>query len=372
MRKTRIVVASILKPVSDTRMFGKLATTLAANDQYEVIVVGKRTNPLPQHSRVQFVCHPDFGRLSLRRLFAPFRVAVKLRKLQPDIIIAATHELLIPAISRKIASDVKVVYDVQENYHLNILHTNAFPPVVRNIVAWWVRSKELLSASFVDLFILAEKCYATELPFTAARSIVVENKAALPDGFTRQPENENIRLLFSGTLDESTGVVEAIGLAKSLHALDSRVQLHIIGYASRESTRRKLIDAARDSSFIQLTGISAVVEHRVVVEAIRCANFGVISYPSLPHIANRIGTKVYEYLAAGLPIIAAGHLKLASQFPDAAAIEIDLKNIDAETLLKKMRSHIPSPPDLSACWSKDAKELSAAIQQLAQTFDHPK
>lgn len=365
MRKPRIVIASVLKPVSDTRMFEKLATSLAADGKFEIFIIGRRVNPLPAATPgIHFICHSPFGRLSIRRLFAPWRIASKIRRLQADVIIITTHELLLSAISRKIASDAKIIYDVQENYQLNILHTKAFPAIIRNVVAWWVRQKEKLSTSFIDLCLFAEKCYTDQLRFLAARSIVIENKAVLPPTFSREPAKEKITLLFSGTLDETTGVFEAITLTEKLNAIDPRVQLHIIGYASRESTQVKIKRVIRDRAFIKATGVTSLVPHDEIIEAIRTAHFGLICYPSLPHTAGRTGTKVYEYLAAGLPILASDHLKLVAQFPRATITEIDFGNVDGSSLLTKLNSARDSSPDPNALWNVEGEKLRAAVNAL--------
>ncbi|MFM7857128.1 MAG: glycosyltransferase, partial [Flammeovirgaceae bacterium] len=76
-------------------------------------------------------------------------------------------------------------------------------------LAHWVRLKEWVTAPFFRCFLLAEKCYEKELPFTRKKYCVIENKVWLPSDFKRTPDPKYIKLIFTGTLSESTGVFNA-------------------------------------------------------------------------------------------------------------------------------------------------------------------
>ena len=131
MKKRRIVLASVLKPVDDTRMFEKMGTSLAAT--YAVHIVGYPGNAaLLEHDSL-FV-HPlrPFRRISLGRMLAPWRILTRVVALRPAVFVFCTHELIFVALLARLLTSCRLVYDVRENYYRNILYTAAFPRALVN------------------------------------------------------------------------------------------------------------------------------------------------------------------------------------------------------------------------------------------------
>ena len=299
--KKTIVIASVLKPVSDTRMTEKIAATLASNEHLDVHVIGYPAEYSPK-AKITLHSFAAFKRISFTRMVTPFKIFKLIRKIKPSVLIVTTHELLGVALLTKLFTRAKVVYDLQENYYLNILHTTAFPPVVKHVIAAYVKLKETLAARWIDHFFLAEKVYLRQLPFARHNHTVLENKVI--DTF---PSWSNARdplaLLFSGTLARSTGVFEAIALVRELHKTNSKVTLTIIGYAAKERELRQIHAEVRNSDFIKLIGGDAPVIHQEIVQAIMRSGAGIVSYQQNPATQGRTPTKLFEYLAADLPIL---------------------------------------------------------------------
>src|SRR5687767_15050353 len=130
-RKKKVVIASTLKPVDDPRLYEKLALTLTGSERYECHIIGAPGGPVKHVTAHEL---KRVKRLSLWRVTLPFVVLVKIFQQQPDILIIATHELLFVAFVYKILLRGTVLYDIQENYYLNIIHTNAFPPGLRLVI----------------------------------------------------------------------------------------------------------------------------------------------------------------------------------------------------------------------------------------------
>jgi glycosyltransferase involved in cell wall biosynthesis len=308
-KRTIVIIASVLKPVDDTRMFEKIGLSLANTKQYQLHIIGFDSTSTPLHPTIVF--HPlrAFKRLSIQRLLTPFKILLKALSLKPTLFIITTHELLIIAGIVKLLTGCKIIYDVRENYFQNILGTTAFPLIIRNIVAGYVRVKEVLTSIFVDHFFLAEKGYERELIFPGLRTTILENKSkkSLSPHCALKKNNERITLLFSGTLAEITGVFTAIDIAVSLHRIDYRINLVIIGYCSQPEIRIRLKNAVRPHSFIHLIGGDSLVPHNKIMEQIMLADFGIISYTINRSTINSIPTKLYEYLSAKLPILLINH-----------------------------------------------------------------
>ena len=383
MKKRRIVIASVLKPVDDTRMFEKMGVTLGDSGQYEIFIIGYPSIVVPAYANIHFLPLTAFPRISFGRLLAPLKILRILYQVNPQILIVNTHELLIVAVLNRILFGAKIIYDVRENYYRNILYAESFPVLLRPLLAGWVRLKEKVASPLFHHFFLAENGYQKEMSFFRNRSTLIENKAKVPPGLVRTHEPGKIRLLFSGTLAESTGVFQAIGLAKKLHALNDAIQLTLIGYCAKSETLKRIHDEIKGSAFIHLHGGNRLVPHPEVIEAIYASDFGIVCYPPSRHTENAIPTKLYEYLACRLPILLQHHrpwVELGSRYQ--ACIAIDVPSADPGALLQQIQSpfYTTPPADLSAeaasakaeavsaevgvTWESEAEKLLAALENI--------
>ncbi len=356
--KKRIVFASVLKPVDDTRMFEKMAQTLAVTDKYEVHVIGYPSQNEAYHAN-NIALHPSstFKRLSLARLVASVKVVKKLWVLKPHLLIINSHELLGVSVTIKFFLRCKLIYDVQENYFLNILYTKTFPLLLRPILAFYVRAKEVTLSPFIDYFILAEKGYEREFKFAGTNKITIENKALPPYTTPKKKSTEDgfVHLLFSGTLAETTGVFQSISLAIKLHAIQPKIRLTIIGYCAQENVLMKLKREIQPQPFIKLIGGDHLIPHTTIVHEIYQSDFGIIAYPYNASTENSIPTKLYEYLAGTLPILLTNYKPWVDQCaPYTASIAIDFDHIEASDILNRMiktKFYTSNPADVF--WESD-------------------
>jgi glycosyltransferase involved in cell wall biosynthesis len=360
IKKRRIVIASVLKPVDDPRMFEKMARSLAK--EHEIHVIGFPASSRHVYTGITQHPLPALPRLSIRRLIRPWQILRMVLTLRPEAFIITTHELLFMALLAKWCRRLTVVYDVQENYFRNILFTDAFPRLLRGPLACYVRLKELVMMPVIDRFILAEKAYADEMRFLRKKSVVLENKyapsAQPPGDALRTPDQTT--LLFSGTLSHSTGVFAAIELAKGLHALDPSIRLIIVGYAPKAGDASLIRRIIQPLPFITLIGGDQLVDHREIVTWIRRCDFGVISYPVSPATSGSIPTKLYEYLANTLPVLCVDHprwVRLITQYNAGVSYSPDLSNLSKCLAHMKSQAFYPTPPPADVLWASEEPRL---------------
>jgi glycosyltransferase involved in cell wall biosynthesis len=368
LKKNRILLASVLKPIDDTRMFEKLGRSLVEAGGYEVFIIGYPSKNPPQEADSLHVFPlKRFGRLSFGRLVAGFQIFKIIYQVKPKVLIVNTHELLIVAVANRILFGTRIIYDIQENYWRNILQTNAFPRLVRPFLAAWVRLKEKLTSPFFHWNFLAEKGYEKELGFIGKKFTVIENKVWMPDGFQRKTDPTKTRLLFSGTLAESTGVFEAIELAKKLHGLEPSIELLIIGFCALPQTLKDIKQAIQTSPFITIIGGDSLVPHSQIMEAIATSDFGLVAYRLSPHIENSIPTKLYEYLGCQLPILLQGHSPWVEMCrPYSASVTVNFSNPDFNSVLHQMKNSMfyPTPPT-DVTWALEEVKLLGVIEGCA-------
>lgn len=363
IKKRRIVLASVLKPVDDTRMFEKLGATLAEDKNFEVSIIGYPSTNTSTPSGITLIPLPAFGRVSFKRLIMPWIVFKKINQIDPEIIIINTPELLFVAVLTRIFYKRRIVYDVLENYYRNIRFTTTYPWLSRPILSSIVRVVEWITSPIVHHFLLAEKAYSKELAF-AKPFTILQNKLpkSIASRYPRKQTDGNSKLIFTGTLAVSTGVFDAVKLYKRLHEIDATYTLTIIGHCSIPETLSELKDEIRDDSSITLIGGDTLIPHAQILDAISHADFGIIIYPPNPSTQSSIPTKLYEYLALQIPVLirhnAESHQLVES---DHAGIIVNepLNFIQLSEALKQQRPVAMAPEHIF--WESEAKNLITSL-----------
>jgi hypothetical protein len=365
VKKRTIVIASVLKPVDDARMFEKLGLSLSETTRYDVHIIGfpARFESMPM---LQFHPVKAFRRLSFRRLATPWIILGKIFKIKPDILIITTHELIYQALLVRMFSGAKIIYDIQENYFRNIIYTSAYPGLIRALLAAYVRGKENIASVFFNHFFLAEKAYASEFFFTRHRHTVLENKLKKP--LLNVPRGKigkhPISLVFTGTIAETTGVFLAIEVAIKMQAVDPTTSLTLIGYCSQKKLLQKIRNTIQPYNFIKLIGGETLVPHVQIIEAIKSATAGIISYPFNKSTYNSYPTKLFEYLGYKLPIILIRHprwVELCAEFN--AAVVFDPKHIHSKEIIDELRTkkfYNQEPEDVY--WESEQAKLLRILQ----------
>ncbi|MEJ8755437.1 glycosyltransferase [Pontibacter sp. H259] len=309
MSEKRILLASLLKPVNDTRMYGKLGLSLCKLPNTEIHIAGFSA-PIPAEVPANLYFHPvfSFSRLSIKRFAAQHKYWLLLQSIKPDLLIVCTHELLLTSWLYCTKYKCKLIYDVQENYSLNLTAQDTYNPILKRILAKGIQSIETLTAPGITHFFLAEQSYAQELPFIGTNYTVLENKykpAAnyKPRQTPVQLKPGSIKLLYTGTISSIYGIFEAIAFADHWHRINPQVTLTIIGYCAHEPTLQKLKQAILNKPYITLIGGDRLVPHPDILQAIATHDIGLLPYQPNESTYRCIPTKLYEYMAYGLPIL---------------------------------------------------------------------
>lgn len=368
----RVVFASVLKPVGDPRMYEKMAATLAATGRYDVHVVGY---PQPGFTPVEGVTlHPlpPFKRLSVGRWRARWRLWGTLRRVKPDITIVTTHDYLTVILLNRIIFGGRFMYDVQENYRLNLWSQSVYKSVLKFPFGLLVRWKEWLTRPAVCHYLLAEASYGAELGFTKGRSTLIENKALpLPASTERSTPWDGageLRLLYSGTIAEVYGIFEAIDWVVALQKLHPSVRLNIVGYAPDAGTLARVKAKIANLYFVQLEGGDQFVPHERIQAAAGRAHFGLLPYPKNPSTWRCRPTKLFEYASGLLPMlcvpnpfwtepISAWNAGLTVDFQAAPTVEL-LAQLKANSFY-----HTGAPSEAS--WASEGERLVELIDSIS-------
>lgn len=368
----KILIASTLKPVNDTRLFEKIALTLVSKGNHEVSIAGyKAAISESSAKKVKFYPLFKFERLSLQRLFAPFSIIRLCLRLKPDILLVATHELLVAALLLKIFTGQKIVYDIQENYAYNIKYMKTFPPVIRSILALFVRCKELIIAPFIDGFILAEEVYRSQLSFIKDRYIVLPNKFQF-NGSRIQwsgavKPSEPLIFLYTGSISEEYGIWEAISFIEKLQKVGANARLQIIGFTANKNLQQQILQKVATKNYILADIRKNPVPYSEISEAQQPGTILLLPYRPGKAFAGKVPTRLYEGMAKNLPMIVEEKLNLQYiASPYQAAVFIDYNNFEAEELLKTITNQVfyTTNPEKEVLWKYEEAKLVQWINQM--------
>lgn len=340
MIKKKLVVASVLKPVNDSRNYEKTAISILKSNKYHIYLVGQDVSTGDENPLVSFIPLFSFSRTSYKRLKVGFSFFSFLSTKKPDVVIVTTAELLLSAVLYKWIYGGKLIYDVQENYFRNLWYTNSFPKPINYFLAVSTRLIEYVIRPFVDHFVLAEKRYREEFSFANSNCTVIENK--LPKSAVIESDRKSFnefKFLYSGTISESYGVFTAVDLVIRLHAQDPTVRLKIIGFAPKNEVYLKLLKRIEPLTYVELIGGHELVPHPEILKSIATADIGLVPYLPNKSTENCMPTKLYEYAAFKLPYLISKN-NYWNEFTDhhKAGIEIDFLTVNIYELLEEIKT----------------------------------
>lgn len=373
MSEKRILIASLLKPINDTRMYEKLGLSLSKLAGVQVHICGFEA-PLPAGASAAVFFHPifRFERLSLGRAKAQGAYYKLLQEIRPHLIIACTHELLPASFLYCRNNTCKLVYDVQENFALNLAAQDNYPPLLRNVLAFSVGSIERVLARHITHFLVAEQSYVQELPFLRDKYTVIVNKYKQAAGYSPPAtpvrlQQGPLRLLYSGTIGRVYGIFEAIALAEKLHQLHPQTTLTIIGYCADKATYWEVLHQVLQKPFITLIGGDQLVPHQRIIAAIEASDVGLLPYRPNESTFRCIPTKLYEYAAHALPMVVQ-HNPLWHAFlqQHKAGISINFKEPGVNQLLQEIQHqqfYEPGVPT-GVFWKSEEEKLVQLMRGL--------
>ncbi|MFY0652021.1 MAG: glycosyltransferase [Cyclobacteriaceae bacterium] len=365
MSRKEVAIVSLLKPVNDVRSYEKMARSLAS-EGFCVTLIGSNNSKnilKPKEENISFQSLPHFKPLSLERFLMPWIVFRELSKLKPELAIVNTSELLIVVLLNQILFGGKIVYDIQENYFRNFIYQNNYPPILKHLLGFSVRLKEKLLSPFIDHFILAEHGYIDEFSFFRSKYTVIENKAVtMNQRETSSKGSKCFKFLFSGNISDNSGVKRALDFFKAIAKEIPEIKLTIIGHCPNERFLNKLKEKCTED--IELIASIHPIDHTTILKQIQDSDFGIVSYNVNPSNENCMPTKVFEYLAYGLPIISQTRTKWTEYaLKHKACISVEYENFNTNIVAASIMNFDKSSMNHHGkfTWDIESKKLIELI-----------
>lgn len=291
---SKVCVMSSVHISTDTRIYQKEIVSLSKAG-YEVVFLNKDCTKVDEYG-VQFkkvkIPHSRFKRI----VFAPLTMFIDAFKEKADIYHFHDPELLFVGVLLSLLKK-KVIYDVHEDVPRDILGKDYIKPHFRKIIATTFEFLEKKIAKMFVMNITAAPVIEEAFKKYNCSTVCITNYPKLNEFVLEQ--NDSVKkdntVCYVGGLDEFRGIyelIEAIGLSKGY--------LELGGNFPDKSYKKKCFSnlgwsKVKYHGYVNREELSAIMTSSLA---------GMLPLLPRPNHYNAMPNKMFEYMAAGIPVIA--------------------------------------------------------------------
>lgn len=282
----------------DSRIFHKqarslaragYAVTLLGQSAPDATIDGVRLMPLPPRPP---------ARQAWRRWLRLPAVWWRARHTRADVYLLHDPELTPVGLLLKLGGS-KVVYDVHEHVPYQILDKAWIPAALRRPVAWLYDRYERTIAGHFDALMVAFEQIAARFP--NADPVIIRNVPQLERWHRADPAGAGpdgkVIAVYAGAVQPDRCILELVQAAGRVDPA-LRLELWIVGRFSTAEYENQVRAAAGEN--VRLWGY---MPHEQVPELLAQAHIGLMSLRPQPNSTVNWPIKLFEYMAAGLPMV---------------------------------------------------------------------
>ena len=309
----KVCIFTTVHPPFDTRTFHKEAKTLARAGYDVTLIVQHDRDEVVEGVKIIALSKP---RNRLTRIFGltwrAFRLALRQKA---DVYHFHDPELLAVGVLLKLFTRSKVIYDVHEDVPKQILNKSWLPLWTRKPLSVVYEIVERICLPFIDVIVIAEDSYIDN--YRGRENVIaIRNYPFLTnltidsaDGNPGENSVQDFRVTYVGGITKLRGALELIEALRVLkEAAYQTVVLRLIGPLFPRTLERELNNLIQQYGLEKNVRIPGPVAHEKVASILARSNIGVAILHPDPNYVESLPTKLFEYMAAGLPV-------MASNFP---------------------------------------------------------
>ena len=298
-QQLKIVHLTSVHTAFDVRVFHKECKSLARSGKHVVLIAPHQRDEVVDSVEVKGI-QPSGERLvrMTRTAWSLYREALR----QDGDVYHFHDPELIPLGLLLAARGKTVVYDIHEDAPADILHKDYIPRRLRRPLMWSVRKLEDAACRRFSGLIAATPTIAKRFHSINPNTVVVHNFPMLDEiaPTVDLPWNERPpAVAYIGSISERRGIREILQ-ALALLPSDNPAQMMLAGPFSPAELHTELT---------RLPGWARVKYLRVldrpsIANLLSCVRMGLLVLQPEPNFRNAMPIKLFEYMAAGIPVIA--------------------------------------------------------------------
>lgn len=342
---------------NDTRIFHKQCVSLAKAG-YDTTLVVKAKDPQSvgesMQKGVRVIQVPVDSSSRLKRMLFGAR-AVYQKALEVDADIYEFHDPELLPYGLKLAKKGKrVIFDSHEDYPTQIMEKEWIPAPLRKLISGTYKAYETHVVKHLDAVLFPCLKNGVNIFSGRAKRVVILSNAVMLDEAPAQTDfakKDHNTVCCTGSLTYRRGITHLIRAAHK-----ASVKLILAGRYESEAYQKQLeqmpeYGCVEYLGYLDREGIAQVYE-RSSIGMSTILNVG--QYASLDNLP----TKVYEYMAAGLPVVASDYPFMRSAMQeDGFGIAVDPANVDQiAQAIRQILDH----PDQAAQMGQNGRR---AVQQ---------
>lgn len=319
----------------DVRIFYKEARTLAQHGYEVFYVVPHERDEVRDNVHILAVPRPA-NRL-IRMTKTVWQCYRRAAVLKADVYHFHDPELLpVGWLLKKGGS--KVIYDAHEDLSRDVLSKEWIPGILRKIVAVGAGSVELKIASWLDYVVAAtpsicEKFRKKGIPCVDILNLPLVSEF-VDDREVHSRGNREKAVCYVGDITVVRGIRELVQAV-----MRAGCRLLLAGRVSSPSLT-EVIEVGEKAGVVEYLGF---VEREALVDKVfRRAMAGAVLFHPVPNHVESIPNKIFEYMAAGLPVIASS-FPLWKQLIEGEGCGICVDPLDVEQVAEAIRWLVNNP-----------------------------
>jgi glycosyltransferase involved in cell wall biosynthesis len=287
-------------PARDIRIFKKECLSLVKAGYCVSFITPEEKNEIRKNISLIGISTAKRGHL-FRLTVAGWKVFQAGLKMNADIYHFHDPELLLTGLLLRLFTKKKIIYDVHEDYSLSIQTKSWLPLWIRKPLSWLFKHFENFSVKHFHSVISATPTIAKRFDSINTNSIIVQNFPLLEEFSQKEVEWQQRynAIIYVGVIHPFRGIKEMINALEIVQKVVD-AKLILAGSFYPESLKEE-VESQSGWKHVEYKG---VVSHKELATLLAQVKAGLVLIHPIPRYKTSYPTKLFEYMAAGIPVVA--------------------------------------------------------------------